>query len=91
MSRKYDRLASWAQGGYYALMAKLRTNLTPEEGAELKRLRAKLLAADKRAKTILRAKGMTSPEFLAADKEVGAIVRKIKKIFGTTGKHWMAT
>ena len=33
---------------------------------------------------------MDSPEFAQADKATGTIVRQIREILGTAGKHWMA-
>lgn len=68
-------------------MVKPRTVISPEEGAELKRLYAELALAAKKANAVLRASGMTSQSFLEADRAMGKIVRRIKEIRGTTGKH----
>jgi hypothetical protein len=71
-------------------MVKMRTVITTEDGAELKRLYADLVVATRKASAVLRAAGMESQAFLKADKEVGIIVRRIKEIRGIAGKHWMA-
>jgi hypothetical protein len=34
--------------------------------------------------------GMTSADFLRADREVTRIVKRIKEICGLADKHWMA-
>jgi hypothetical protein len=70
-------------------MAKARAVITPEEGAELKRLYATLPVASRKAKVALLRGGMTSESFRKADQEVSGIVRRIKEILGLTGKHWM--
>ena len=62
----------------------------PEQGAELKRLCAEHAAAVARAGSIACTKGMESPEFLAADKEAGALWSRINEIVGTDGEDWMA-
>ena len=71
-------------------MGKQATLLNPEEGAELKRLYADLAHASRRATAFLRASGMSSAEFLRADREVTRIVKRIKEIRGVADKHWMA-
>jgi hypothetical protein len=71
-------------------MAKPRNFISPEEGAELKRLYAEHSAASKNAGTILATEGMDSPRFAEADKAVGVIWRRIREILGTSGSHWMA-
>jgi len=71
-------------------MVKQPTLLSPEEGADLKRLYADLAHASRRATAFLRASGMDSVEFLRADREVTRIVKRIKEIRGVADKHWMA-
>jgi hypothetical protein len=71
-------------------MAKARNVISPEEAAELKRLYANLADASKNANAVLRKSGMASVAFLEADKQLGAIVRRIKEIHGVAGNHWMA-
>ena len=71
-------------------MVKQPTILSPEEGADLKRLYADLAHASRRATAFLRASGMDSAEFLRADREVTRIVKRIKEIRGVADKHWMA-
>ena len=71
-------------------MVKQPTLLSPEEGADLKRLYADLAHASRRATAFLRASGMDSVEFLRADREVTRIVKRIKEIRGLADKHWMA-
>jgi hypothetical protein len=68
----------------------VRNVISPEEGAELKRLYADHAAASERARAILAREGMESSRFLAADKAVGAIWHKIREILGTADSHWMA-
>jgi hypothetical protein len=48
-----------------------RTVISPEEGAELKRLYEEHTAGSMRAAGILRTHGRDSPEFAEADKAVG--------------------
>jgi hypothetical protein len=72
-------------------MASRRTLLSPEEGAELKRLYEELESATKRVNVVLRKSGMTSEAFVNADREVTRIIQRIKKIHGLVGKpkrHW---
>jgi hypothetical protein len=64
--------------------------ISPEEGAELKRLYADHAAASGRALAVLAREGMESPQFFEADKAVGVIWRKIREILGTANSHWMA-
>ena len=71
-------------------MVKQPTLLSPEEGADLKRLYADLAHATRRATANLRMSGMTSADFLRADREVTRIVKRIKEIRGLADKHWMA-
>ena len=74
-----------------------RSVISPEEGAELKRLYADLPEAYKRAAAALRTdppghvlEGEALKRFMAEEAKVAAIVRRIKEIQGTTGEHWMA-
>jgi hypothetical protein len=67
-----------------------RKTLTPEEEAELKRLRFQYAAATKRALRAIMGEGMSSRAFREADEEAGLAARRIKQILGTPGKHWMA-
>jgi len=71
-------------------MVKQPTLLSPEQDAELKRLYADLAHATRRATANLRMSGMTSADFLRADREVTRIVKRIKEIRGLADKHWMA-
>jgi len=71
-------------------MVKQPTLLSPEQDAELKRLYADLAHATRRATANLRMSGMTSADFLRADREVTRIVKRIKEICGLADKHWMA-
>jgi hypothetical protein len=68
-----------------------RNIISPEEGAELQRLYAEYEVAVVRAGSVLRAKGMGSPEFLEADSATGALWRRIREILGTDGLPWMAS
>jgi hypothetical protein len=56
--------------------------LTPEEGAELERLRAAYSEATARAAAAIVAHSMSSAEFLSADAEAGRITRQIKTLLG---------
>jgi hypothetical protein len=66
-------------------MANRRISLTPEEGAELKRLYEDLESATKRVNVVLRKSGMTSEAFINADHEVTRIIQRIKKIHDLLG------
>lgn len=68
------------------------TFITPEQSAELEQLREEYIAATARAAAAIvgAAGGMASDAFLEAEAETAAIVRRIKEIRGTTGKHWMS-
>jgi hypothetical protein len=70
-------------------MGKQPTSVSLEENAELKRLYADLAHASRRATVIFRMSGMTSADFLRADREITRIVKRIKEIRGLAGKHWM--
>jgi hypothetical protein len=65
--------------------------ITPEEGAELERLRREYAAATQRAIMAIASQGMDSEAFVKADAEAGAAVKRIKEILGVAGRHWMAT
>ena len=67
-----------------------KTVITPEEGAELQRLRLDHAAAVEMTGAILATKGMDSPEFAEADRAAGAISRRIREILGDAGKPWMS-
>jgi hypothetical protein len=71
-------------------MAKPRSIIRSEEGAELQRLRKEYLAASARAAAVIGAVGMSSAVFALEEAKVAAIVRQIKKILGTTGQPWNA-
>ncbi len=64
--------------------------ISPEEGAELKRLYAAHETAAAHAGAVLRQKGMDSPEFLEADRASGALWRRIREILGEDGQPWNA-
>jgi hypothetical protein len=70
-------------------MAKSRIVISPEAGAELKRLYSQLSVTSRRANAALLRGGMTSESFRKADEEVNAIIRRIKEILDLTGKDWM--
>ena len=72
------------------IWSKQPTLLSPEQDAELKRLYADLAHATRRATANLRMSGMTSADFVRADREVTRIVKRIKEIRGLADKHWMA-
>ncbi|MBI5121465.1 MAG: hypothetical protein HZA67_10705 [Rhodospirillales bacterium] len=59
-----------------------RTIISTEENNELQRLYSEYVIAVRNAGAILAAQGMKSPEFLAADKVVGGIWRRIREILG---------
>lgn len=82
-------MASKSSVDYTAVMAK--SVITPEEGAELERLKAVYLAATRRAMDAIRLQVMDSAAFAKADGEAGDAMRRMKEILGLTGKHWMAT
>jgi hypothetical protein len=82
-------MASKAAADYTARMAK--SVITPEEGAELERLKGVYLAATRRAMDAIRIQGMDSDAFAKADGEAGDAMRRMKEILGLAGKHWMAT
>ena len=67
-----------------------KTFITPEEGAELKQLEQDYLDAHRRARDAVVTEGMSSEAYLKADAETARIMRRIKEIRGTSGKHWMA-
>jgi hypothetical protein len=67
-------------------VASRRTSLSPEEGAELKRLYEELEPATKRVNVVLRKSGITSEAFVNADREVTRILQRIKKIHDLVGK-----
>jgi hypothetical protein len=71
-------------------MPKLRTTVSIEEAAELKRLYAERSAAVARSNHILQAFGMESPEFFDADRAAGKLWVRIRAIQGLAGEHWMA-
>jgi hypothetical protein len=54
--------------------------LTPEQIAELKRLRAEQPEAHTRTVAALATHGMDSPEFLEADAAEGAIIRRVNEL-----------
>jgi hypothetical protein len=60
----------------------VRTVISPEEGAELKRLYADYAISVNRAAVILASRGMDSPEFADADKASGVLWRRIREILG---------
>ena len=64
--------------------------LNPDEIAELKGLRAAHDAAINEIVVVGQTLGPGSQEFANADKKIGAINAKIRKILGLTGSHWMA-
>jgi hypothetical protein len=64
--------------------------ITPENGAELDRLKAVFLAATARASAIGQREGMSSPKFREADDEATAALRRAKEILGITGHPWNA-
>lgn len=64
--------------------------ISPEEGAELKRLLKEWRAAQLREIEAAKANGMESEAYNRAAAETAAIVGRIKEIQGTTGRHWMA-
>jgi hypothetical protein len=63
-----------------------KTVLTPEEGAELRKLQQDYIAATARTAAAI---GVSEEAFVKADAETAAIVRRIKEILGTSGQHWM--
>ena len=75
---------------YYALMAKPRSVIGPDEAAELRRLYKDLSVATTKVNVVLQTLGMELKAFIEADRKVSAIVRRIKEIHGVAGKHWMA-
>ncbi len=63
--------------------------ITPEENAELTRLRAELIEAYQRAADAIGADA-DGKRFAEEDAKGGAIVRRIRKILGIEGQHWSA-
>jgi hypothetical protein len=64
-------------------MARQRSVISPEEGAEMERLKTELAILDQRILVILARKdGMNSPEFFDADKAKGSILRRMHEILG---------
>lgn len=64
--------------------------LTPEQGAELKKLYEEHARASGLAAMMLVNHGMSSDEFLKADAEAGRIWLQIRKLIGKEGQHWMS-
>ena len=69
--------------------------ISPEEGEELRKLFKNLPKAHARASAALRTNGKPLEgellrKFMEEDAKASDIVRRIKEIQGTTGKHWMA-
>jgi hypothetical protein len=68
-----------------------RAFISPEEGAELERLKSEYLDATARAMEAIRGPGMDSQAFVDADDEASRAARRIKEILGITGRQqWMA-
>jgi len=65
--------------------------LTPEEGAELKRLYDEHRDATVSAAGVLASHGMDSPEFSEADKRTTLTWSRIRDFLGTSASHWMET
>jgi hypothetical protein len=61
------------------------SDLKPE--SVLKRLYAELAAAANKTNDILRRSGVTSEKFLAADRDIGKILRRIKQMRGTPDRR----
>ena len=69
----------------------MRTDISPEKSAELKRLYVEFASSVKRTAVILTSNGMDSPEFAEADKASGVLWKRIREILGDTGKPWRAS
>jgi len=63
---------------------------TPEKEAEYQRLFALYVAASANALNVLKAKGMESQEFRAADAATGEFWVQLRAMQGKAGMHWMA-
>lgn len=63
--------------------------ITPEEGAELQKLREAYTRATQQAIELLKQEGMSSEAFSKADAEAGKAAARIREILGL-GKHWLS-
>lgn len=64
--------------------------LTPEEGKEYRRLYEEHERATIHAANMLRAYGMESNEFRAADAETCRLWKSLRELQGMAGQHWTA-
>jgi hypothetical protein len=68
-----------------------RATISPEEDAELNRLREKHRIAVERGAVMLARHGMASSEFAEAEKATGELSRRIRALEGIApDTHWMA-
>jgi hypothetical protein len=64
--------------------------ITPEEGVRLKELWEAYAQATRRGADAINNSGMSSEAFRKAEAETAEIIREIKQILGTAGRHWMS-
>ena len=65
-----------------------KTTITPEDSADLQQLQSDLELAHREGAAALLTQNMQRLQAIEAKQ--AAIVRRIKEIQGTAGKHWMA-